>query len=82
MKPFLPLAEPWQVPALQPSFEITGIASSTKLISRFAVWPETFTGTASDLPANADRDVARAVCDGRDDAARRDGGHFVGALHG
>ena len=40
MKPFLPWAEPWQVPALQPSRERTGVTSWTKSTWTGAVQPE------------------------------------------
>ena len=51
MKPFLPLALPWQVPALQPTRDIVGITSRTKLTSYLSFCPVTLTGIVAAWPA-------------------------------
>ncbi len=45
LKPYLPFSDPWQVPALQPILDSTGITSRTKLGSNLPARPETASGT-------------------------------------
>ena len=61
MKPFWPLALPWQPPELQPSLVKIGTIWLAKLIGRFTSQLTAVTGMVSDLVAVDGLDLGRAV---------------------
>ena len=65
MNPAFPWAEPWQVPALQPSRESTGATSWTKSTLGDEFTPSTVTGTSTDWPARRRTSVALPSARGR-----------------